>query len=124
MRTSFIVFFFIVVSNAFGLTGRVTDNNGQPLPGATLTFVNNLNKGSVSVTTGQDGRYSVSLVQSSGSVSDVSIAIDQSAQKVIISFEVLNTTPLEMTLFDISGQALATIFSGQYDKGSYHLTWD
>ncbi|MBN2165070.1 MAG: carboxypeptidase regulatory-like domain-containing protein [Marinilabiliaceae bacterium] len=118
--------FFSVPFVMKALSGRVTFFDGSVVAGANVLVLNNLNERmSYSAITDANGYYNIDFQhQVSSGVKAVTIGVEPLLQKVIIDFDVYVGADIEMTLFDLMGNNIATIINRKFEQGEYNISWD
>lgn len=125
------VFFALPVKAS--VTGKVSDTSGDPVVGATVTFIQeDYPENNISGITGLDGLYSI----------DITVGVEEDASDMpqvfslghnypnpfnpttIIPFSLEESGNVRLDIYNIMGQHVRTVIDGYYNIGSHMVVWD
>jgi hypothetical protein len=126
---------FLTVNAPVGftmVTGTVTDTNGAPVVGATVTFINESNPdNNFSDLTDAQGRYAIDI--------SITTAVDASTPSkfslgqnypnpfnptTTIPFTLDSSGQVSVSIYNIMGQKVATVIDNYMNAGSHSVMWD
>jgi len=127
MRTFLSLILVILFSHdcfAFYVSGTVTDRSGVPVSGAMVKFVPSKNPSAELIAyTDNFGRY---IINETSPANNMSLYCYPNPfnRQTVISFHLDQRQRVELAVFNIAGQKIRVIFSGELDPGHHQIVWD
>jgi len=116
--------------SASTVTGKVTDTTGEPVSGAIVSFTDESDPGiKLSVTTDTNGRYEIVFGTYVNELIPRSFTLLQNYPNpfnptTTIPFSLDKTGFVILSIYNVLGQEIRTLISGQRSAGQYSVTWD
>jgi len=141
LMTIIVAFFLFCTKLAFSqdvfvnVHGRVTDDTGSYLSGATVIFTSLANETSQEAVTDDNGYYSLDIEITETSVQEENSSQPQNFilfqnypnpfnQNTIIEFEIIRTTHVKLTVYNILGQSVCELANREYPAGRFSVLWN
>lgn len=123
-------------AQAATVSGLVQDQDGSPVEGATVTFIEESSGQEISTYTGSDGTYEAMLALSptavsmhQGEAAAQEFALFQSYPnpfnpETVIPYNLPRAAHVSLTIYSSMGQKIRTLVNGSQPAGFYQVTWD
>ncbi len=114
------------------ITGTVTDTSGNPVTGATVTFIDESNSDNqYSDITGDKGNYEINLTEPTKVGENVpnTFSLGQNYPNpfnpaTTIPFTLRSSGHISLTIYNVMGQKIATVIYNYISAGNHTVTWD
>ena len=121
---SILIIFFSLDCFALKISGTVTDKSGTPVSGALVKFVDFKNPSVEFMSyTNNSGRY---IIDETFPANNMSLYCYPNPfnRQTVISFHLDQKQRVVLVVYNIAGQRIRVIFSGELDSGHHQIVWD
>jgi len=122
--SSILLIFFLFDCYAIKISGTVTDRSGAPVAGALVKFVNTKKPSEEFVAyTNSSGQYSISETFPANHLA-IYCYPNPFNRQTVISFHLDQRQRIELAIYNMAGQKIRVVFSGELDSGHHQIVWD
>ena len=114
---------------AFDISGTVTDRSGAPVSGARILFVDvKTPTKEFFAYTNSSGQYNINELNHTGTIPANNISLfcypNPFNRQTVISFHLDQKQRVELAVFNIAGQRIRVLASGNFEQGHHQMVWD